>query len=173
MQRSNSLQCLHRRSFTVICVCTFSNDQINKVVMRNTALCDWTTEDTWLQQSTERKNYSICWDSRGKSLLPLAQRREKSLWDFVTLSYMCNSENQLSELCLLPWSSDRNTQGESESMSALPPVSMLQANSVHPPPGLLILHLILFISCTFNVSAHAHLSPAAAHCGVEARGLFM
>ncbi len=98
----------------------WSNWQGNKVII-NTALCSWTTENLWLQQSTERKNYLTCWDSVEKSLLPLAQWREKSLWDCVTLSYMCNSENQLSELCLLPWSPDKNTQGESESMSALPP----------------------------------------------------
>lgn len=81
-------------------------------------------------------------------------REEKNPSEILLLCLMCNTENQLSELCLLPWSSDKNTQGESESTAALPPVPALSkfSSSPHPSPNpLYFLHLQRHL---------AHLSPA-------------
>lgn len=133
----------------------------------------------------EVKIYLI-WDRRVKSLLPLIKIVKTSPCDCVTLSCMCNRETQLSELRLLPWCSDRNTQGQSKSTTALPWLlasSILLLVSLSCTQGWAghrgyrgnpdtcdalsgqrsdsnpCLHRLLFIPCCFNVLVH-HLSPA-------------
>lgn len=96
-------------------------------------------------------------------------KRKKSIWDSVALSCICNSKNQLSELCLLPWRPDRNTQGERTTSLPLAPASSKSPSSPsispHPSPNpLYFLHLQLL----------ADLSPAVmAHCCEEVTALFM
>lgn len=127
--------------------------------------CDWS-------KVLKAKSTLFAETAEGSSLYLWPSLREKSLWDSVALSCICNSKNQLSELCLLPWSPDRNTQGESTTSLPLAPAFSKSPSSPsspslspHPSPNpLYFLHLPRL----------AHLSPAVmAHCGEEVRALFM
>lgn len=112
----------------------------------------WSTPQ---KTGTGGKTASLVETAEGSPRYLWPREEKQSLWDSAALSYMCNSENQLSELCLLPWSPDRNTQGESESTTALPPdpaSSKFPFSSPHPPPNPLYF---------LRPQRLAHLSPAA------------
>ena len=132
---------IHCRPFTVLSD-QRGSDKYNFVQLM-LGKCDW---------NRDLKKTCLIWRMEGspRSLCP---REEKSPSEtLLLLSYTCNSKNQLSELCLLPWSRDRNHPGGEREDDGPHHHHhhwlLLPANPPHlVPPHCFNPHLILFISC--------------------------